>query len=288
MTALPIAEPGVYDIDEAAYHADPVEGGSLSSSGVRRLLECPAKFDYERRNPRPPSRVFDLGHATHSLILGKGAPLVVIDAPDYRTKAAQALQQEAHEQGRTPVLRREHDQVLAMAAAIKDHPLAAALLSPKRGESEMTLIAKDPETGVTMRARPDKLPFAGKRRMVMPDLKSAHSVHPDALTKAAWDHGYCVQAPYYLRAARLLDLCGDDAAFLFVFVEKTPPHLIAVVELDELAMNVGRLRMRNALTRYATCKAEDNWPGYDAEGDGIQRIGLPPHVARRYEKETWL
>ena len=48
-----VDEPGVYDgLDEAAYHADPVPGGSLSASGAKLLLppSCPALYaDRERR-----------------------------------------------------------------------------------------------------------------------------------------------------------------------------------------------------------------------------------------------
>ncbi len=280
--AGPITQPGVYQVDEDTYHRDCVAGGSLSSSGARRLLDCPAKFDWERRNPRPPKREFDLGHAVHTEILGVGSEFVLIEAKDYNTKAAQEARKAAYADGKTPLLPKERAAVLEMAAAIRSHPLAGALLSPARGVSEATLVARDPATGVWMRARTDKLPFKGRRRMIIPDLKTAHSVHRDALSRAVWDHGYYVQGVWYLKTAQLLDLCDEKAAFVFVFVEKTPPYLVAVVELDALAMAVGRLHAGNALVRYATCVAEGRWPGY---GDDPQEIGLPIHIARRYEKE---
>ena len=39
-------ELGVYDLPAAAYHRDPVEGGSLSASGAKKLMppSCPALF----------------------------------------------------------------------------------------------------------------------------------------------------------------------------------------------------------------------------------------------------
>src|SRR5258708_26204894 len=45
---------GVYGIPADAYHADPIEGGSLSSSGARRLLPpgCPALFRQDRKSTR--------------------------------------------------------------------------------------------------------------------------------------------------------------------------------------------------------------------------------------------
>jgi len=36
-----IRRPGLYDLPEHIYHADPVPGGSLSSTGARRLLGEP-------------------------------------------------------------------------------------------------------------------------------------------------------------------------------------------------------------------------------------------------------
>ncbi|MGW9447058.1 hypothetical protein, partial [Bacillus mobilis] len=52
-TLSAITRPGVYDgIPEAVYHRDPVPGGSLSSSGARKLLapSCPALFKYDQEH----------------------------------------------------------------------------------------------------------------------------------------------------------------------------------------------------------------------------------------------
>ena len=52
---MTITEPGVYEMPAEEYHADPVEGGSLSSTGARRLLEmAPARWRYEQAHPSPP------------------------------------------------------------------------------------------------------------------------------------------------------------------------------------------------------------------------------------------
>lgn len=286
MTA--ITEAGVYDIPADEYQRDPVRGGSLSSTGARQILDCPARFRYAQDNPRPPKREFDLGQAFHTGVLGSGAETVVIHAKDYRTKAAQADRDAAYEAGLVPLLAHEDEAVKRMVAALWAHPVASALFSPERGESEATVVARDPGTGVWMRARPDKLPFRGKRRMVVPDLKSCASVEPAALSRATWDHGYYIQDPFYLQTLRLAGLCDEQAAFLFVFVEKVPPHLIAIRELDWLAMKVGQMHVGNALTRYAACSAENRWPGYDEDPLAINEIGLPAHIARRYERDAFL
>ena len=78
---LVITEPGVYDIPEGAYHADPVPGGSLSRSGAKLLLQSPAKFDWRRTHGVKPKRAWDIGTAAHTEVLGTGAEMVVpVDA----------------------------------------------------------------------------------------------------------------------------------------------------------------------------------------------------------------
>ena len=55
-------QPGVYEMDEATYHQDPVPGGSLSASGAKLLLppSCPALYAWRRDHPKV-SAEFDFG-----------------------------------------------------------------------------------------------------------------------------------------------------------------------------------------------------------------------------------
>ena len=93
MTAL--TEPGMFqagiypDMPEDAYHADPVPGGSLSASGAKKLLACPARFAYDRDRLPQATAAMELGTAAHKLVFGVGAQLAVVDAENWRTKAAQ-------------------------------------------------------------------------------------------------------------------------------------------------------------------------------------------------------
>ena len=86
---------------EDAYHADPAPGGSLSASGAKLLLppSCPALYQCAGLGRRPPKAEFDYGTAAHMYVLGAGPVIVLIDAPDWRTKAAQDAREEARAQG---------------------------------------------------------------------------------------------------------------------------------------------------------------------------------------------
>lgn len=268
--------PGVYEMTADEYHADPVPGGSLSSSGARKLLppSCPALFQYERENGQPPKREFDLGHAAHQLVLGAGPEIVVVNEKDWRKKAAQAAQAEARANGDVPLLTAEYEQVQAMAAALQEHPVARALFDPDHGRPERTLIWRDDPTRVVRRARFDWLPeITAGRRLIIPDYKTCHSANPDALAKAVHQFGYHQQADFYRSGAIALGLAGEDTAFVFVCQEKNPPYLVTIVELDHVAMRIGAIRNRRALQLYAQCTASGRWPAYS---DGIELLSLPP------------
>lgn len=275
MTA--IAAPGVYQLDADTYHADPVAGGSLSSSGARRLLppSCPARYRWEAENPPPTRPHFDIGHAAHRLVLGDGPDLVVIDAPDWRTKAAKEARAAAHEAGQVPLLAADYDQVQAMADAIRAHPVASKLFVPGTGQPEQALIWRDDPTGIMRRALLDWLPntLSPTGRLIIPDYKTARSADPDTLAKAVHTYGYHQQAAWYGAGVQALGL-ADDWAFLFVCQEKDPPYLVTIVELDHVALRIGDLLNRRALNTYAACVESGRWPGY--ADDRVALLSLPP------------
>lgn len=280
-----ITGPGVYDIPEHVYHADPVPGGSLSSTGARRLLppSCPALFKHERDHGAQRRQVFDVGSAAHRLVLGAGADLAVIDAGDYRSKAARDQRDAAYAAGTTPVLSHEFDQVNAMATAVERHPVAGRLFAPGRGDAERTLAWIDEATGVWCRARLDWMCRSANGRLIVVDYKTTTSAEPSKVARAIHDYGYHQQASWYLDGVRAVGL-DVDPAFIFAFQEKAAPHLITVVELDAEALRIGAERNRRALEIYARCTATGEWPGYT---DDITLLGLPAWAERQHEEEEF-
>ncbi|MFB7244580.1 PD-(D/E)XK nuclease-like domain-containing protein [Streptomyces populi] len=282
-----VTEPGIYpDMPINVYHGDPVPGGSLSSSGARKLLApgCPAQFKYDRDHPQPHKKEFDLGHAAHLLVLGEGPELEVIDFPDWRKKDAQIQRDEAYLAGKVPLLTKDHDMVQAMAEAIRQHPTAGPLFAPDAGIAEQSLFWQDTRHGVWRRARPDWMPHRHEDgRLIVVDYKTAKAVDDDALQRAVYEHGYHAQAAWYLDAVKALGLAsGQEPAFVFVFQAKTAPYLVHLVELDFPALTLGAARNERALSRYAECQRTDNWPGFN---DRITYLPLPPWAEKRDEEE---
>lgn len=293
MTAT-LAEPrtygkGVHDIPEAEYHSDPVEGGSLSCSGAKKLLppSCPELFDYERRHGQPFKKVFEFGSAAHALVLGTGPELVPFAGTGKNPEAWQTNDDKAEiaairQRGAIPLKPSEFATVQAMARKLREHPIASALLTPEGGKPEQTLIWPDPETGIMCRSLVDWLPASNGNRLILADYKSAVSANPDDFRRSAYTYGYCQQNPWYLDGIKALGL-DDDPDFVFVVQMKTPPYLVSLVRLDEEALRVGAERNAKARRIFADCTESGYWPGFtDFE---IAEVSLPSYATYQHNRD---
>lgn len=280
-----ITEPGVYNLDPVTYHGDPVPGGSLSSGGARKLLSpsCPAKFKWWQENGQDPKAEFDFGHAAHLVVLGAGPEIQVIEADNWKSPAVRAVRDAARAEGRVPILEPQWEVVEAMAAVLREDPIAGPLFEPGTGDAERSIFWQDTEFGVWRRARPDWLPFWRRSdgRIVLPDYKTCTSSDPQELRKAVVQHGYDQQADWYGEAVKALGL-ADEVEFLLVCQEKTPPYVVTTVEPDIVALKRGRARNRLAMAIYRTCRETGVWPGYT---DRIELLPLPYWVENEFDRE---
>lgn len=282
--ALIVTEPGVYSMTADTYHADPVPGGSLSSSGARKLLapSCPALFKWERDNGQGHKRIFDIGHAAHRLVLGEGVDIEILDYPDYKTKAAQLAKKEAYAADTTPLLAKEYAEVQAMADALRHHPIAGRLFTPDTGTAEQALFWQDGPSGIWRRALVDWTKDSTGGRRVLADYKTTTDASLDAISKTVNERGYHQQAAWYIDGAIATGIGAEDTVMVFVFQEKTAPYLVTVTELDRETLRRGRERNRRAIETYADCTERDYWPGYS---DGIEVTSLPVWAQIRHDEE---
>lgn len=264
-------------IPDTVYHS----GQSLSSTGARKLLECPARFKWERDNPpmRPPFRGAEFGNLAHTLILGEGSEIVVLDPATHGLKADGTVADnprataswkradaEARERGALPVHVDEYNAAKAMHDSVMAHPVAGRLFA--EGVAERSGFWRDEATGVDLRFRPDWLTHHDGEPVCV-DLKTAASADPSEFQRSVAKWGYAIQAAWYQAGLAAHDI---DARFLFVVVEKTQPFPVSVIELDDEALTEGRRLMRQAIDRYVQCTETGIWPAY---GDDITLIGLP-------------
>jgi hypothetical protein len=271
-----ITKAGRYEMGAAAYHADPVVGGSLSSTGARSLVrDTPAHFAYERQHGRPGKREFDFGRAAHTRVLGVGDETVVIagtgkDPNCWRTNDDKDAVKAAQDAGKTPITPDDNAAIEAMAAVLRRHPTAGPLLA-RPGQRESVWVFQDPDTGVWCRVMADFLPDvpAGARRILV-DYKTSADASPDGFAKSMASYGYDQQCDFYSTAIDLLDPRQEPPQFVFVAQEKRPPHLLTVSYLSPRALARGRALNRRALATYRECTAAGEWPGYPTDPIELQ------------------
>lgn len=256
-----ITEPGIYEMSNEDYHADPCPEPSVSNSDAKLILQkSPAHFRFKKDNPEEPSQTLEFGTIAHRLILeGNANGIEIIDAGDYRTKAAKEQRDLARENGITPLLPHEWEEVQAMKEALEAHEWAMSAFS--NGQPEKSMFWKDYNHGLWRRARLDWMPNSGR---IFPDYKTIHSAHPEDCRKALYDQLYCMQPAWYMDGLRALGIC-ERPVFLFVFQEKKPPYAVTVVQASNAAVGKGHMLANKALHTYAQCLKTGYWPSYSNE-----------------------
>lgn len=263
----PITKAGVYDIPIDVYHSQKCcVGPSISSSGLRKLdHECPARFyAHSDLNPNPvktDSKAFAFGRAAHTLVLGEpnfDAHFVVSPYSNFRGGDAQTWKKA---QTRQVLTQDDMEIVTAMAAAQKaSSQVARAFIE---GAPEKSIIWKDSETGIWLKARPDWLPDKPAERWVT-EYKTAVSLNRRHLSFAVFKYGYEMQAALALDGIKIV-MGVEPLGMAHVVQEKDPPYLAEVRLFTSEHIDFGRLQYRKSLRKFARCVESGVWPGYTDE-----------------------
>lgn len=276
-----VDKPGLYpDVPEELYHRDPVPGGSLSVSGMKKLLppSCPAIFDYERKHPKRGSKAMDLGTTVHGLVLGTGPEIAVLGFADRRTRAYKEAEAAALEAGKVPMLAKDYAEAQAIADAVGKRENAAALLTD--GDPEVSMFWQDSE-GIWHRGRMDYWTYVGQTPTIV-DFKTAADASPDARAKSAGEYGYFMQDPHYRQGlATLLGCSPDDVDFVFIVVSTSPPYLVQEHRLTARDTEVGAELCRIATEMYRDCTETGVWPAWSDEIDDLPLTGYQRSRAER-------
>ena len=264
-----ITETGLVDgLPNHAYHSH----DSLSATGLKILApQTPAHYRHRMDNPEHKA-IFDVGTATHSLVLEDDhAQIRSLAFDDWRTKAAREERDQAYAEGMVPLLEKDYRVVKAMRDSVAAHPVARLALTG--GKAEQSLFWQH-DTGAALRCRPDKLDLESPIGPIVSDLKTTANADPRKFGKTAFDLGYHQQDPHYRDGVHAVTGVRPD--FLFILVEKAPPYLVSVVELDAEAIDLGRAANTRAISTYNHCRATNEWPGYPQ----AEPISLPTWATR--------
>lgn len=276
-----ITEPGAYpDLAENVYHADPVIGGSLSSTGAKQLTKSPAHYRHYADVGMAPRAAFDRGHVIHKELLGEGADYAVLGFDSWRTKEAQAQRDAARAHGKIPILDKDFQPLLEIANFVMDDPHIGPWFTGK-GRSELSIFHKNPEFGVWMRGRIDRV-IERDGETVLIDVKTTQDADPALFGRTAAKFGYDLQMAWYTTIWEALHP-GQSIRFLHVLVGLDEPHTLSIVELDDDFKFTGEQQMRLALERYKAGKQTGDWPGYPTATP--QLIGPPIYHINQFDDE---
>lgn len=260
-----IDAPGIYDISEDAYHADPCPQASLSSSIARILINDSPRHAWNahpRLNPNwiqsDRQRHLDLGSLCHALLLEGENKAVVLPYENYRTKTAQEARDEARANGKYPVLAHEMPDIHAMMAACREQIVESEVPDAfTDGKAEQVLIWQE-FNGVWCRARVD---WMMSKRPEMQDYKTgAMSMHPTQFSKRIAANGLDVQEAFYRRGFKAI--FGLDPIFRFIAQENFAPFALSVNSLSPSLKTYGEQRVQYAIDTFGKCSQSGKWPGY--------------------------
>jgi exodeoxyribonuclease VIII len=149
--------------------------------------------------------------------------------------------------------------------AVLEHNYASKLL--EGAKTEQTILWRDEDTDVDCKARADAI---NAEVGVLIELKTTISAEESSFARSVANFAYHLAASHYLAG---LEANGfGSMSCVFIAVENSPPHGVALYVLDERSLYAGEIRRRTALETYATCRREDRWPSYPEK---IRTIQIP-------------
>jgi len=270
---LRVSEPGIYDMGEAAYHADPAPVPSLSRSIAKVMLEgspAHAFAGHPRLGGSASGTIasghedLDVGTAAHAMFL-QGLDLIEeIPVKAYQSNDAKAKRDDAISRGMIPLKSAAYSNARQVFDALAKFRERTGLFTA--GLAEQTLVWD--EGDLWCRCRVDWLPDDASAPLL--DLKTTGQL---AATwgKTCFTFGGDIQASMYPRGCEFLR--GEaPAGMLFIVIETKPPYAIKIFELDPIAVDVGHAKAEVARRTWTRCMNSGEWPSYPLEPE----IVLPP------------
>lgn len=257
-----------HDTSAADYHADTGHSGRiyLSNSIAKILLNQSPKhawIAHPRLNPNwQPSddSKFSIGTAAHALLLeGTNARIAVIDADDWRTKAAKDARDEAFKNRLTPILRKHNSAVICMVEAAKSFIRQTEIAGIfERGKPEITMRWQEGE--LWFKSRPD---FFTDDGLIMLDYKTTEDASPENFSRQISRMGYDFQAEFYKRGAAANGY--ENVTFLILAQETKYPHACSLHAIHPALQEYARLRVERAVAIWRDCMSHDHWPAYPTQ-----------------------
>lgn len=247
-------------------------------SRLKHLARSPAHYQHERyASPPDDTPARKIGRCAHLAVLEPEVftRSVAVWTGGRRAGNAWELFCEQND-GRELLTEAEHAHCLAIAEAVRSHPVAGPLFSGGAAEVTIQWDAVLPALGGLPEQR---IPCKGRVDYLRPDcivdLKTTRDASPSGFGRESWTHRYHVQGAWYSDGHEAAT--GRRLPYVLVAVESTLPLVVQVYRVPEPILELGRAEYRPLLERLAFCRSEDRWGGYS---DGELELTLPPWATR--------
>lgn len=234
------------------------------SSGLCHRIVTQSPFHARLDSPWNDARIrenhktADIGSAAHKILLeGTENGITVIDADDWRTKAAKELRDSAYAEGAIPMLIGKMDAVRAMVNAAREYIARSEIAGLfDSGEAEQTLIWNEGDT--LCKARADWL--TADRRICLSYKTTEGSANPDSWIRTQLPQ-YDMATVFYERG--VLAACEvDETCVVHLVQEQQYPFACSLIGLDPAYHDLASRRLDHALALWAQCVGTGKWPAY--------------------------
>lgn len=261
--------PGIHQLTMPEYLAL----DALSSGRAHRVLsQSPAHAKYAEREE---NGKMDFGSLAHKLLLENTEDgLMIIEADDWRTKAAKELRDEARGAGKIPVLSKQMPAVRLMAKVAREFIAQSEIAGVfGSGLPEQTVVWQ--EGDILCKARPDWL----NDKTILHYKTTEGSASPAPFIRnQLFPMGYDVAAMFYERG-----LCSARQS-VFLVQEAYEPYACSLIALDPAAAELAAEKVARAIGIWQECVRTGVYPAY------VPRIHwaepMPWHLAESEEKRT--
>jgi hypothetical protein len=263
---------------------------ALSRSGVCDLLKSFNTYTFNKLNPKERTSAMKLGSAIHDYVLENktfGQRYMVAPKCDRRTKEGKALwaEFEVKAEGLELLTEDDFNTCAEIGNACNNHPVASKLL--KSEDREISLVGQYLINGETIavKCRFDLL-LSVDGLVYACDLKSCQSAISDDFSRDISTMNYHIQAAFYLdmlNAYLVANKRNPAQSFMFIAAEKSGPFEIAVYELDNTSLELGREMYIKGIKKLYDAIVNKSYTGVSNE---IKSISVKPWSFYKNEELT--
>tara|TARA_R100001460_G_scaffold13271_6_gene30040 strand:+ start:325 stop:1155 length:831 start_codon:yes stop_codon:yes gene_type:complete len=251
-----------------------------SSSTIRKALNSPKKYLYDKTAESVPTKAMEEGTAVHTYFLENE---LFKNRYCYKPKAFNGRTKEGkqwmEEHGHLNILAAEWEEnLIHMNHSFLDSP--AKMIYDLDGLTELSYFSED-LGGIRAKCRPDWI--SNDSRIVV-DLKTTQDASPKGFQKSIGQFGYHIQGAWYLRV--LQNLGFDANEFIFIAIEKTAPFCVGVYRASTEMIEEGSKKVDEAIEKILWCKDNDSYPDYTP--NEIETISLPPWMTKKKDQQPSL